>query len=426
MIGLPPGQVLVLAGGVGADGARLDVECSGGVISAVRRDGMPGPAGPGAAVGPRKRVVDLTGMVVLPALVEPHAHIDKSYTADLCPNPAGDLDGAIVASLAVFQRSTAGEIASRARRALNAFAARGCLSVRTHVAIGPAMGLRAMKGVLEAANRFAGVMEVQMVAHISPPICGAGGRDNLAMLRDALAMGATHVGGTPYRAEDPVAETRACLEEAASAGVGVDLHTDETLDRATLTVCTLARAVASTGFPHQVTASHCVSLGVQDAPIQQAVAEEIAAAGVAVVTLPQTNLYLQARGAETAPPRGLTALAALRRAGVVVAAGGDNVQDAFNPMGKGDPLEAANLLVTGGHVDVEGAFEAVTRAARAVCGLPPVELAPGSPADLVAVRAANLREAIAEAPSTRVVVRRGQLVDLKALPGVPALARVGA
>lgn len=422
-----PGEALVLSGAVGADGVRVDVECSGGVISSVRRDGVPSRARlPEASTAQGRRYVDLTGMVLVPALVEPHAHIDKSYTADLYPNRTGDLDGAITSSLAVFEHSTAREIACRARRALSAFAARGCLSVRTHVAIGRAMGLRAMEGVLDAVAQMSGFMDVQIVAHISPPIYGPEGRDNLAMLRDALAMGATHVGGTPYRAPDPVAETHACLEEAARAGTGVDLHTDETLDRGTLTVRDLAQAVAKSAFPHPVTASHCVSLGVQEVPVQDAVAEEISAAGVTVVTLPQTNLYLQARAVRSAPPRGLTALSALRGAGVMVAAGGDNVQDAFNPMGKGDPLEAANLLVTAGHMDVGEAFEAVTRSARAVCGLPPVELATGCGADLVALPASNLREAIAEAPGSRVVVRRGRLVDTEAFRTAHAFATAGA
>ena len=42
--------------------------------------------------------------------------------------------------------------------------------------------------------------------------------------------------------------------------------------------------------------------------------------GIAVMTLPQTNLFLQARGWATAPPRGLTALRPLLEAGVTVAA----------------------------------------------------------------------------------------------------------
>ena len=65
--------------------------------------------------------------------------------------------------------------------------------------------------------------------------------------------------------------------------------------------------------------------------------------------LPQTNLFLQGRDHPVAMPRGLTAIAALREAGALVAAGADNVQDPFNLVGRSDPLETAALLVMAGH-----------------------------------------------------------------------------
>jgi cytosine deaminase len=43
-------------------------------------------------------------------------------------------------------------------------------------------------------------------------------------------------------------------------------------------------------------------------------------------------------------------------------------------------------------------------------GLEPVEVAPGAPAELVAVRAGSVREAIATAPAGRIVIHRGHLV----------------
>ena len=48
-----------------------------------------------------------------------------------------------------------------------------------------------------------------------------------------------------------------------STGCGVDLHTDETLDADVDGLSELAELVPTTGFPLPVTASHCVSLGMQ-------------------------------------------------------------------------------------------------------------------------------------------------------------------
>jgi cytosine/creatinine deaminase len=388
---------------VDAAGEFVDVECAGGNIAAVHRGG--------GVRTPLSTEIDLRGMVLLPALVEPHAHIDKAYTADLYPNPATDFDGAIVASARSFTEATTEEIAARARRALLAFVAKGCLSVRTHVVVGIFFGMKAVEAVTGVVAELTGLVDVQVVAHITPPLDGPAGRENRALLRDAIDMGATQVGGNPYWSEDPVKETHACLEEAATAGIGVDLHTDETLDPSCMTVLDLAEAVKRTGFPYSVVASHCVSLGVQPLETQRRAAEALAEAGVSVISLPQTNLYLMARSTEEAKPRGLTALAALYGAGVKVAAGGDNMQDPFNPLGRADPLEAASLFVTAGQLDLTTAFDAVAASARSVCGWPRVALEVGCPADLVALPGSSLREAMAEACSTRVVVRRGRVVS---------------
>jgi cytosine/creatinine deaminase len=127
--------------------------------------------------------------------------------------------------------------------------------------------------------------------------------------------------------------------------------------------------------------------------------------------LPQTNLFLQARGQRTAPPRGLTALAALAEAGVLVAGGADNLQDPFCTVGRGDPLETAALLVMAGHLTPTDAYDLVSTRARVAMGLEPVTLAPGDPAELLLVRAATTRQAVADAPAERIVVHRGRIVS---------------
>jgi cytosine deaminase len=165
------------------------------------------------------------------------------------------------------------------------------------------------------------------------------------------------------------------------------------------------------GFPHGATASHCVSLGNQPAAVQAEVAAAVAASGVAIVTLPIANLYLQGRDIPTATPRGLTALPALLSAGVVVAGGGDNIQDPFIPVGRADPLLTAQYLVVAGQLAPSTAYELVGAKARAVMGLPPLAVAPGFPGDLVAVAGSSLREAIANASQDRLVFRGGRLVS---------------
>lgn len=52
--------------------------------------------------------------------------------------------------------------------------------------------------------------------------------DGLAMLRDAVKMGASVVGGCPDLDADPAGYAEAVLELAAEHGCAVDLHTDGT------------------------------------------------------------------------------------------------------------------------------------------------------------------------------------------------------
>ncbi len=396
-----------------ADGRAVDVRVDGERIMAVA---------PAVAAEAGDEVVDLDGQLLLPAPAEPHAHLDKAFLAEQIPNPRGDLIGAIEGVHTNRQLFTVEDIAARAERAALAMLANGVTAIRSHADVmGSAHGLHSIEGLLLARERLAGRVDLQIVVLVGWPVTGAEGADHRAMVRDALAMGADIVGGCPHLEPEPEAATDMLLGIAAEAGVPIDLHTDEQLDPDVLYVRDLAARVAATAFPHRVAASHCVSLGVQPEDVQSSVAAELAAAGVAVITLPITNLYLQGRDHRVATPRGLTAIRPLLDAGVTLAAGADNLQDPFNPLGRADPFETAALLVLAGHLSPTEAYAAVSAGARAAMGLPAVDVAPGAPAELLAVPAASLREAIAFAPPVRMVVHRGRRVT----PSNPTTGPIG-
>ena len=380
----------------------VDVRISNGTIDEV---------GPDLTAPDGAEVIDLDGSLLLPAAVEPHAHLDKAFLAERVDNRTGDLAGAIDAMMSLGDRVTVADIVERAERAARLMAANGYVAVRTHADTIDHAGLRNVEALAEVRRRVAEVIDVEIVALTGTPVVGPAGARHRALLREALAAGADLVGGCPHL-EDHLdgrreieRATDAFLEIAADAGVGIDLHTDETLDPDVMGLEYLAAEVA-TGFPHRVTASHCVSLGQRDAADQQRIAELVAAAGIGVVTLPHTNLWLGGRGRQPVP-RGLTAVDALRRAGVAVAAGADNLQDPFNPMGRACPFETASLMVLVAHDLPHVAWDSVSASSRRVLGLPGGAIEPGAPADLLAVTGPSLRQAIAEGPTPRRVFRRG-------------------
>ena len=389
------------------DGRHVDVriDADEGTITSVAAAGS-------AASDADSQVDDLGGWLLLPAMAEPHAHIDKALTADEVPNPKGDLMGAIGAwyEAAEDGRLSYERTVERATQAFEMLLVHGVTAVRTHINVTSDIGIESVLAVQEAARAVEGLIDLQMVALTGWPMTGPDSAENVGALEEAVEAGVHLVGGVPNLQDDPQTAISDVLALATSAGIDIDLHTDETLDPSVLTLRELARQVNDKGFDGTVAASHCVSLGMQPPDVQAAVAAEVAAAGISVITLPQTNLFLQGRDDPVGTPRGLTAINALLDSGAVVAAGADNVQDPFNLVGRSDPLETAALMVMAGHRLPADAYDMVSNVSRRVMGLAPVNFEPGDPADLVAVDAPSLRGAVADAPMSRRVYRRGRLV----------------
>jgi len=387
-----------LAGATLPDGRCGDVFVRDGHVTAGERPGAESGERPGAGSG---ESVDLSGYVLMAAPVEPHAHLDKALSWDAVGCGGTDLPGAIAAWSEWSRDVTVQNVRERALRALRILSGNGVTAVRTHVDLGR---LEIVEALLDLRDDVRDFVDVQVVVLASQ-------RASDESIRDALKLGVDLVGGCPHLADYPALETRRLMGLAEQAGVPLDLHTDERMEAAAGDLLDLARLSMERSFSQPVTASHCVRLGQLDRTQRDAVISEVANAGIGVVTLPLTNLYLQGRGSAASPSRGMTAVRALLDAGVPVAAGGDNLRDPFNPMGRGDPFEVASLLVTAGHLSVDEAYRAVTDGARAVLGLPAAGPVPGQIADLVAVRAGSLAEAIGAASQDRIVFRRGRVVS---------------
>jgi cytosine deaminase len=395
---------LLLRAGRLPDGRLVDLGVRGGEISDVSDTGS-GPALEGD-------VTDLDGQLLVPPLGEPHAHLDKALTAERIPNPTGDLPGAVDAWEEAMTRGWFGhsDVVARASAALDRLILSGVTAVRTHVNVSERVGATGVRALREVAVAYRDLVDVQIVALATSPLTGPEGAGNRSALHEALAAGADLVGGAPQFDPRPDELIDYALDVARFNGVGIDLHMDETLDPAVLSLRYLARRVFETGFEGPVTASHCVSLSVQDESTRTEIARQVAEAGISVVALPHTNLFLQGRDHPRSMPRGLTAVGDLLDAGVVVAAGADNVEDPYNPVGRSDPLETAALMIMTTHRLPGDAFDLVSGSVRALLGLRPVRFEPGDPADFLVAPASSVRELIARAPATRHVYRGGRLV----------------
>ncbi|MBF0817718.1 amidohydrolase [Microbacterium paludicola] len=395
---LRPGQAIATLSAVTLpDGVGASLSIEQGLIAAA-----PSASAPVAAASDEVEV-DATGWLLLPPAADLHAHIDKAYTWSAAGEPEGSLEDAVACWRAFGAAVTEERIALNARRQLDAALRAGVTAVRTHVNYHEGGDpLRGIRAVIEAREDYRGLVDVQVVAMHDQF------RDT-GMIRDAIALGVDLIGAAPHLSTDPRDEIDRAVAIAEDAGIGIDLHTDETLNPESLDLLHLARRTAD--WPDEMTrsAGHCVSLAVQPPDRLAAVLAAAAEARVSIITNPLTNLYLQGWEHPVATPRAVPPLAAILDAGVVLAAGGDNVQDPFNPLGNGDMVDVAAALVLAGHLSPRRAWQVVARG-RELLGLGAANAAAGDDADLVLVRAASVAEALAERAPDRVVVRGGRVV----------------
>ncbi|MCY0930490.1 amidohydrolase family protein [Streptomyces sp. H27-H1] len=370
----PESSTLLLVGARLTDGRTVDVRLGGGRIQAVGTAGsLP------AATGSR---VDLSGYLLLPAPAEPHSHGDTALTADS--------EGPVSYSHDEVQR--------RATEAALLQLGHGATAVRSHVRIGDVHGLGPLEAVLQARRSLRGLTDLTAVA-VPRLLTGVAGADGLAMLRDAVKMGASVIGGCPDLDPDPTGFLEAVLELAAEHGCPVDLHTDGD-DPARLS----RLATMAGGLRPGVSIGPCGGLSRLPLDVATRAADRLASAGVRVTCLPQGDCAaLERRGLRTAPVR------LLRAAGVRVAAGSGALRDAGNPVGRGDPLEAAYLLASQGGLRATEAYHLVAGAAREAMGLPEVRVEAGFPAELLAVRGDRIASVLSLAYS-RIVIHRGRVV----------------
>lgn len=345
--------------------------------------------------------LDLRGFVLTAAAAEPHAHLDKALSFSEIRPPLGDLNDAITAWRAGSVELDEESFRRRALEALEAMLRNGITTVATHADVLPDHDpLRAIRALNDVRDSLRGLMTIQIAA-LALPITP------VAHIEAALDAGADLVGGAPHIADDPLAELTRLLDLAEKRGVGTDLHIDEFLDGDHLTIEAYADRVGDWPADRLRRAGHCSRLSTLPRDDLRRIASALARASISVIALPITNLYLQGRKGLSAGRRGITTIDVLRDAGVLVAAGADNIRDPFNPVGRADPLETASLLVTAAHQTPQDAMGLVTDAARATLGMEPAGAQIGARADFLAVRGVDLLEVIATAPADRVVIVNG-------------------
>jgi cytosine deaminase len=386
---------LLLRGGRlwGRDDPAADIRVRDGVIDRIE-PGLEAPAG--------AEVIDVSGRLVLPGLVEAHCHLDKTlFGGEWVPHAAGD---ALTDRIDTERRRRGGlglPNVDNIVALLERMVAAGTSYVRSHTDIDPALGLSGVEAVRAAVERLDGRITVEQVAFPQYGILANPGTAEL--LDEALAAGVSTIGGLDPAGfdRDPVRHLDVVFGLAERYGAGIDIHLHDAGSLGTWQLELVAERTAATGLGGRVTVSHAYGLGQADEATQDRIAVRLAAAGVAVVTAAVYNFPV--------PP-----IKKLRAAGVTVACGHDSIRDLWGPYGSGDMLERAMHVAYRSTFrrdeDIELALEAATYGGARALGLPAYGLTVGAPADLVVVDARTPAEAVVTRPARDLVIKAGRAV----------------
>lgn len=384
---------------------KADIVIADGVIEALL------PAGTASAA---LAFADLRDGMVWPAFVDMHTHLDKGHIWDRRPNPTGDFPGALEAvRLDREARWAAADVRARMEFSLKTAYAHGTGLIRTHLdSLAPQHRI-SFEVFSEMRDAWCDRIALQAVALFPLDLIS-----DEAYFRDLVAVVVAHrglLGGVTHMWPDLDDRLDLLFRTAAENGLDIDLHVDETQEKEVLTLRHIAEAKLRNRFEGAVTVGHCCSLARQDESLARHTIDRVAEAGIAVVSLPMCNMYLQDRLSDRTPRhRGVTLFHELAAAGIATAIASDNTRDPFYAYGDLDPVEVLREGVRILHLDhpLDEAARVVTRSPADILGRPDHgRIAAGLPADLVLFSARRWSEFLSRPQADRIVVRKGKGID---------------
>src|SRR5258708_32551882 len=165
----------VFVNAVDADGNPLNLAVHEGRFVAI------GPECPGLDSA---EVVDLAGHLVLPGFVDGHIHLDKSFVGDRW-RPHRHV-ATLRERLAIEKQelASAAPIVERADALIRQAASFGTIAMRSHVDVDATTGLTNLHAVMEAREKWSGVVDIELVAF---PQAGFGPGPGTAVVPGAAA-----------------------------------------------------------------------------------------------------------------------------------------------------------------------------------------------------------------------------------------------
>ena len=376
-------------------GKQVDVLISDGLFTKIEKTDAIKPEG--------LDVVDVTGYVLLPALVDCHTHIDKTmWGMEWYVNAVGPLRIDRINNERVTRYKIGHDPALQASRHIELSLGLGVLHMRSHVDIDTENGLRGVEGVLKARETYKDLLHVELVAFPQSGLLSRPGTYEL--MDEALSMGIDVVGGIDPASidRDPAGSIDAIFRLAQKHSKPIDIHLHDFNELGGFSIELIVERTVALGMQGKVAISHALCLGSSNAAMVSSLVEMLAKANIHIIT-----------GGQASIPS-VPSVKQLVQAGVNICGGNDDVRDMWSPYGTGDMIERVQFIAMRNAFrrddDLELALSLCTDRGAALLGLNDYGIKIGHQANFVLGKARNVVECIVSCPSDRVVFRKGEII----------------
>lgn len=338
--------------------------------------------------------------------VDAHVHLDKTFCIGDIGVANGDVPSAVARMNDYISQQDADEIELRVDRALTQAHAAGTRAMRTHLDWPGAKPPAMLDVLITVRYNWESRIELQFAS--LTPLDVLAGPDGPAIAEEVARVGGA-LGAVVYRNEGLEAKIEKVFNLAARNSLPLDFHVDEGLHADARGLHAIAARAQGRGWHGRVMCSHACSLSMQPREEAEATLALCASAGLHLVTLPATNLFLQGAGDATPVARGITRVREAGEQGVSLCLATDHVADAYYPYGSYDIMETFGLGVLAGHLPSPmGWLDAITVNPARAMGLEWDGLiSVGCLADLVLLSARSEQELLSPEGRKRRVFRRG-------------------
>jgi cytosine/creatinine deaminase len=347
-------------------------------------------------------VIQGDGHLAIPAFVDGHMHLDKTFLGtDWISHVGADDVKTRIAEEKRLRRNHAASMAHRARTLAETALAFGTTAIRTHVDIDDETRLKGIEQILELREECSELLDVQVVAFPQSGLfsCATIVED----MKAAVEIGADVIGGLdPSLIDGDFDKSLAVTFGLADRfGKPIDIHLHEPGEIGASAVAKICERTVALGLQGKVVVSHAYCLADVPHDALSQLAEMMQFAGVAIMT--------------GAPGAGkLIPVSALIDHGVRIFVASDNVRDAWAPFGNGDMLDRARLLAYRADfrddAKLEFAFDCATDLPADILGFTSRGPRIGRQADIILLDTPMLAQAVCDVPTQRRIIRKGRLL----------------